>query len=272
MLGTCGTEKEEKNEENGGELALPQVKPDDQVPSLNTGECFFEGTVYQDFEDVPSSNPCNLCYCSFGTVICAERECLPPTGYDFCKPLPAREGECCPEQYECSLGETETTTVTIPTGPVGPDGLTTTPPEDEPASTPAPGPQTEEPGHPSPPAACQQGNEVYDHLAPVPALERCQSSCSCISGQIVCDRLPCHPAPEGMNCTETFIEGECCPIIECVGDSLPKPDSDSHIIEETTPTSETEVQTSEIFTNDQVPDSVTENNNEEAPATESEER
>ena len=36
--------------------------------NLNSGECLYEGKIYQDFKYVASSNPCNLRYCSFGEV------------------------------------------------------------------------------------------------------------------------------------------------------------------------------------------------------------
>merc|ERR1712112_623187 len=63
--------------------------------------------------------------------------------------------------------------------------------------------------------------------------------------QIQCDRLPCHPAPQGMNCTETYLEGECCPTFKCVGDKLPGPGSASHVIDnaESGTTSETSTDT-----------------------------
>ena len=66
-----------------------------------------------------------------------------------------------------------------------------------------------------------------------------------MDGEIQCDRLPCHPAPQGMNCTETYLEGECCPTFKCVGDKLPGPGSASHVIDnaESGTTSETSTNT-----------------------------
>ena len=60
--------------------------------------CISNGMIIQDGKDVPSKNPCELCQCLFGQVICAERECPPaPKG---CEALPLSAGECCPE-YKC---------------------------------------------------------------------------------------------------------------------------------------------------------------------------
>ena len=83
------------------------------VPSIDENEIFDDDTdydyddrcyendkVYSNNEDIPHSNPCKLCFCNFGTVVCADRECLVPKGYEDCKPLPTTK--CCPEQFECS--------------------------------------------------------------------------------------------------------------------------------------------------------------------------
>ena len=64
--------------------------------------CISNGMIIQDGKDVPSKNPCELCQCLFGQVICAERECPPaPKG---CEALPLSAGECCPE-YKCPTEE-----------------------------------------------------------------------------------------------------------------------------------------------------------------------
>ena len=83
------------------------------IPSIDENEIFDDDTdydiddrcyendkVYSNNEDIPHSNPCKLCFCNFGTVVCADRECLVPKGYEDCKPLPTTK--CCPEQFECS--------------------------------------------------------------------------------------------------------------------------------------------------------------------------
>ena len=197
------------------------------VPILNTGECFYNDKIYQDFDDVPSTNPCNLCYCSFGEVICAERECLAPAGYEFCSPLPAVEGECCPSQWECNTDSTTgapiTTIIVTSPGPVGPEGVVTTVLPSDLVTA----------GPPAPPQGCVQAGQVYGHNTSVPVTEACDMFCVCNDGDIQCDRTPCHPAPENLNCSEVYVEGECCPSFECTGDDLPRPDSGSHTIDET---------------------------------------
>ena len=62
----------------------------------------FPGAVYENFEDVPGSDPCKRCFCNFGEIVCSERVCeeVPP-GFEGCRPLPVPEGACCPQQYEC---------------------------------------------------------------------------------------------------------------------------------------------------------------------------
>ena len=216
-------------------------------PMLNTGECYYNGNIYQDFDDVPSSNPCNLCYCSFGEVICAERECLAPEGYEFCEPIPAEENQCCPTQWECNADSTTgapITTVIVTVGPVGPDGasITTVLPNENNMLVGAP---------PAPPPMlpCTQEGATYDHNSSVPVTDICDNSCLCYNGKIECDQLPCHPAPEELNCTEVYVEGECCPSFECTGDELPKPDSGSHTINEMTTANEitTEETKEDIF-------------------------
>ena len=54
--------------------------------------------------------------------ICDPQSCIPPAGFEFCRPLPARKGECCPEQYECT---TETTTIIVTTEGAIIDGSST---------------------------------------------------------------------------------------------------------------------------------------------------
>jgi hypothetical protein len=76
--------------------------------------CNYNGSVYENFEDVPSGDPCQLCQCFKGDVICAERECITPTGYENCRPLPATDGACCPSSWECDDNiETVSTTQSV---------------------------------------------------------------------------------------------------------------------------------------------------------------
>ena len=68
--------------------------------------CEVNGTVYGNQEDVPDHNPCALCICVGGDVLCAYEECSPPEGYEGCEPLPKAPEECCPSQYKCETTET----------------------------------------------------------------------------------------------------------------------------------------------------------------------
>lgn len=52
-----------------------------------------------DGEAVNSTNPCEHCYCMRNEVVCAIQECQAPG--DNCKPLPVKQGQCCPDQYDC---------------------------------------------------------------------------------------------------------------------------------------------------------------------------
>lgn len=57
------------------------------------------GHHYYDGEAVPSSNPCEHCYCMRDEVVCAVQECKPPC--EGCTPIPSENDQCCPERYEC---------------------------------------------------------------------------------------------------------------------------------------------------------------------------
>ena len=64
-------------------------------------DCVFVEKTYKDKEQIPSEDPCNLCFCTLGEVVCAIKECPVPTGKENCVALPAAEGECCPKEYQC---------------------------------------------------------------------------------------------------------------------------------------------------------------------------
>ena len=63
--------------------------------------CLLDGVEYQNFESMPSSNPCELCFCQFGEPLCAIEECPKPTDYENCTPIPPPAGICCPIEYSC---------------------------------------------------------------------------------------------------------------------------------------------------------------------------
>ena len=68
---------------------------------------------YSHEDTVPHSNPCKLCQCFNGEIVCATKECeLAP--HENCRTVPLVEGACCPT-YECEDQEStmsETSTVT----------------------------------------------------------------------------------------------------------------------------------------------------------------
>ena len=72
---------------------------DDDSDDDSFNSCYENGRVYSNQEDVFHSNPCKKCFCNAGTIICADRVCLVPKGYENCVPLPTID--CCPEQFEC---------------------------------------------------------------------------------------------------------------------------------------------------------------------------
>ncbi|CAH1122296.1 unnamed protein product [Ceutorhynchus assimilis] len=78
-----------------------------------TFECDFHGVRYNDGEMVKKDIPCEKCYCMRGDIVCAVQECGPtPLDKVNCTALPVREGQCCPETYDCAgVIEEELTTL-----------------------------------------------------------------------------------------------------------------------------------------------------------------
>ncbi|CAB4063303.1 unnamed protein product [Lepeophtheirus salmonis] len=63
--------------------------------------CTYQGENYESLTYIPMEDPCDLCQCVNGKIICAKRECAhPPSGFNNCKMMPVKEDECCPN-YEC---------------------------------------------------------------------------------------------------------------------------------------------------------------------------
>ena len=63
--------------------------------------CLLDGVEYNEFEPMPSSDPCQLCFCQSGVPLCATEECPKPKEVENCIPLDPPEGKCCPEEYSC---------------------------------------------------------------------------------------------------------------------------------------------------------------------------
>ena len=62
--------------------------------------CADNGTRFIDGGNVPSDDPCKLCNCDAGIIICATKQCPSPPNAANCEALPVKEGKCCPE-YIC---------------------------------------------------------------------------------------------------------------------------------------------------------------------------
>ena len=90
-----GTEKDEVPKEP---VEDNEILDDDSEYIVDDG-CYENDVYYNNFDSVPHSNPCKVCFCDSGKIICADRECLVPKGFENCVPLPTTN--CCPEQFEC---------------------------------------------------------------------------------------------------------------------------------------------------------------------------
>ena len=64
-------------------------------------DCTYDDIIYKDKAEIPNENPCNLCFCNTGEIVCAIKECPTPIGKENCVALPAPEGKCCPEKFKC---------------------------------------------------------------------------------------------------------------------------------------------------------------------------
>jgi len=78
------------------ETASTEDTPTTRKPSKDF--CLHKGMIIQNLADVPSKDPCELCQCVDGEIVCATQECQGP-------PKPGcievqEEGSCCPK-YEC---------------------------------------------------------------------------------------------------------------------------------------------------------------------------
>ncbi|XP_065557879.1 uncharacterized protein LOC136025816 isoform X2 [Artemia franciscana] len=89
---------------------IPQVIGTTQPPAIaNSGMCFRNGEAFVDGALVPTDDPCEHCYCMHGDIVCAVQECgkpMQPLG-DNCVAIAPKEGQCCPEAYECYTTSTE---------------------------------------------------------------------------------------------------------------------------------------------------------------------
>ncbi|KAH0807761.1 hypothetical protein GEV33_015030 [Tenebrio molitor] len=115
-------------------------------------DCIHNNEIYADGALVIKDKPCEHCYCMRGDIVCAVQECSPtPLDKVNCTALPPKEGQCCPDNYECEhmIEEELTTGYSYTTPPAaGFDEIATTQPsveskpEEEEGVTPS---QTEQP-------------------------------------------------------------------------------------------------------------------------------
>lgn len=84
------------------------------TPSLPT-DCIHNNIHYIDGELINTDQPCEHCYCMRGDIVCAVQECGRPLemhGKNCTARLP-KEGECCPQVYECE-SDAEITGLSMP--------------------------------------------------------------------------------------------------------------------------------------------------------------
>ena len=83
---------------------ITTVQPDGSsiIPAVSVRlTCLLDGVEYNEFEPMPNSDPCQLCFCQNGVSLCSTEICPEPKDPENCIPLDPPEGKCCPEQYSC---------------------------------------------------------------------------------------------------------------------------------------------------------------------------
>ncbi|KAK9729823.1 hypothetical protein QE152_g15724 [Popillia japonica] len=81
------------------------------LPAATPADCIHEGEIYADGALI-KKDLCDHCYCMKGDIVCAVQECGPtPLDKVNCTALPVKEGQCCPDTYDCeNISEEELTT------------------------------------------------------------------------------------------------------------------------------------------------------------------
>ncbi|GJQ75670.1 hypothetical protein Trydic_g17744, partial [Trypoxylus dichotomus] len=81
------------------------------LPTVTPSDCIYEGEIYADGALI-KKDLCDHCYCMKGDIVCAVQECGPtPLDKVNCTALPVKEGQCCPDSYDCeNISEEELTT------------------------------------------------------------------------------------------------------------------------------------------------------------------
>lgn len=90
-----------------GALLETTVRPTPALITTTTlapgpADCVYNNEIYADGALVKKDIPCEHCYCMKGDIVCAVQECGPtPLDKVNCTALPRREGQCCPDTYDC---------------------------------------------------------------------------------------------------------------------------------------------------------------------------
>ncbi|KRT79926.1 hypothetical protein AMK59_6894, partial [Oryctes borbonicus] len=81
------------------------------LPAVTPSDCIHEGEIFADGALI-KKDLCDHCYCMKGDIVCAVQECGPtPLDKVNCTALPVKEGQCCPDSYDCeNISEEELTT------------------------------------------------------------------------------------------------------------------------------------------------------------------
>ena len=63
-------------------------------------QCAVGSQIFNDFEKIPSEDPCQLCTCNAGQIECYTQQCQTPSNVESCVEISTAEGSCCPI-YNC---------------------------------------------------------------------------------------------------------------------------------------------------------------------------
>ncbi|OQV25149.1 hypothetical protein BV898_00839 [Hypsibius exemplaris] len=137
------------------------------------------GCTYNDFEFglgdfIPTSDPCQACYCIHNRTQCVHQNCaLPESAREGCRPV-YHHGICCPIRYDCA------------------EALAV-PPTQRPAFT---------------SEGCAVNNKLYDEGEAIVSGKPCEH-CYCMKGEMICAMQKCDTPMAG--CAPVIKEGQCCP-------------------------------------------------------------
>ena len=187
------------------------------------GGCRDGDDEYLHEDIVPDADPCKLCQCVNGEIICATQECESVTD-ENCRALPPAEGACCPT-YECQDAKPSIPSEVAEVIPedaevaeessvqIGDAGEVIDQDEIQEDDAEHIGEGEGEATDTEAPKNCTEGPNEYLHGEDM-TRNPC-SPCQCNNGEIVCASVDC-PSPPSDNCnTVGPAEGQCCPTYEC---------------------------------------------------------